>query len=291
MEHKKLRSFMIKCNKCSRAWSVDEADFEKTIITCQDPECKNQFTVYEGIKNGLKSFEDHIAPNPFLANDMFNQIIDVKIGFETYFDLPQNIKKIYKIMIIPMGSFLAGAADITKKGFRILTSLTDEGDKNLVGEESKVYVMIHAKVDEYNIPWMDILQYALEQLRNEDYLASILFSEIAFETYVDTTLTLGYRRCGLDEDSISRFLVSAELPTKVNPLMGNLYKIKLASSLSWKNWEKKALKWRNKIAHGSKVNATKEEAKLVYETVVDAIFYFIEGVDTYLKELEKNNEQ
>lgn len=291
MEHSKLRAFMIKCNKCSRGWSVDQSDFEKPIITCQDTECNSQFTVYEGLRNGLKSFEDHIVPNTFLANDMFNEVIDVKIGYETYFKLPENIKKIYKIMIMPMGAFIAGAVDITKKGFRMFTSLPDGGEVNLIGKDAKVFIMINAKTDDYNIPWMDMLQFSLEQLTNEDYLTSILFSEIAFEIYVDMALSESYRKYGLDEDSISRFLVATELPTKVNPLMWNLYQIKLSKSTSWNNWEKKALKWRNEIAHGSKLSATKDEAKLIYETVVDSIFYFMEGIDKYTKESEKNNEK
>ncbi|ACA56339.1 hypothetical protein FDC45_14920 [Clostridium botulinum] len=291
MEHKKLIPFSVKCNKCSRTWSVSKEDFEKPIIICQDPECKNQFTVYEGIKNSLKSFEDHILPNTFLSNDMFNQIVDIKIGYQVYIEMPKNIKKIYNVTIIPTGLFLTGAVDITKEGFKILTSLPDDGDKNLIGQNAKVFVIINAKTDDYNIPWMDMLQYALEQLRNEEYLTSILFSEIAFETYIDTTLTLGYKKYGLDEDSISRFLVATELPSKVNPLMYNLYRTKLASSSSWKSWEKKALKWRNEIAHGSKLSATKEEAKLVYETVIDSIFYFIEEIDKYTKESERNNEK
>lgn len=282
MEHSKLRAFMIKCNKCSRGWSVDQSDFQKSIITCQNPECNNQFTVYDGLKNGLKSYEDFI-PIPFLANDMFNGTTDVKIGYTKYFELPTNIRKIYKIMIMPMGAFLAGAVDITEKGFKIFTSLPDGGDKNLIDENDKVLIMINAKTDEYNIPWIDMLRYAFEQLRNQEYLICMLFSEIAFEIYTDTMLAEGYRKIGLDEDSISRFLVSTDIPIKVNPLMGNLYNIKLSDSLSWKKWEKKALKWRNEIAHGTKVKATEDEAKLVYETVVDSIFYFMEGVEKNIK--------
>lgn len=52
MEHRKLIPFMILCNKCSRGWSVSREDFEKITVTC--PECRNEFSVYEGIKNGLK---------------------------------------------------------------------------------------------------------------------------------------------------------------------------------------------------------------------------------------------
>ncbi|AQS10539.1 hypothetical protein CLOBY_26840 [Clostridium saccharobutylicum] len=281
MEHSKLVAFTIKCNKCSRGWSVDKSDFEKTIINCQNPECNNQFTVYEGLRNGLKSYEDFI-PNPFLANDMFNGTVDVKIGYTTYFDLPKNIRKTYNIMIMPSGAFLAGAVDITKKGFRIFTSLPDDGDNNLIGKSEKVLVIISAKTDDYNVPWIEMLRYAFEQLRNEEYLTSILFSEIAFEIYTDTMLAEGYKKIGLDEDSISRFLIATDIPIKVNPLMGNLYNIKLSDSATWKKWEKKVLKWRNGIAHGTKVKATEEEAKLVYETVVDSIFYFFEGIDKYM---------
>jgi hypothetical protein len=290
MEHSKLRAFTIKCIKCSRAWSVDKDDFEKYNITCQNTECKNQFTVYEGLKNGLKSYENFI-PIPFLANDMFNGMVDVKIGYTVYFDLPANVRKIYNVIIIPTGAFLAGAVDITRKGFRIFTSLHNDGDKNLIGENAKVILMINAKTDDYNIPWIDTLRYAFEALINQEYLTSMLFSEIAFEIYIDTALAEGYRKYGLDEDSISRFLISTELPSKVNPLMWNLYQLKLSKSDSWKHWEKKVLKWRNEIAHGSKTNATEDEAKLVYETVVDSIFHFMEGIDNYVKQTNLNTEK
>ncbi|NFO48705.1 hypothetical protein FDB40_17820 [Clostridium botulinum] len=290
MEHFKIRALMIKCDKCSTGWSVEQSDFEKIIITCQNPECNNQFTVYEGLKNGLKFYEDFI-PIPFLANEMFNGTVDVKIGYTTYFDLPANVKKIYNIMIFPIGTFLAGAVDITKNGFKIFSSLLDDGDKNLIGENAKVLVIINAKIDDYNIPWMDMLQYALGQLKNEEYLTSILFSEIAFEIYVDTILAESYKKYGLDEDSISRFLTVSELPSKVNPLMCNLYELKLSKSQSWNNWEKKALKWRNEIAHGSKRNATREEAIIVYEAVVDSIFYFMEGIDNYFKRKDDNTKK
>lgn len=290
MEHSKLRVFSIKCNKCSTAWSVDNGDFEKYNITCQNQECKNQFTVYEGLKNGLKSYENFI-PIPFLANDMFNGTVDVKIGYTTYFDLPTNITKIYNVVIIPTGAFLAGAVDITKNGFKIFTSLPEDGDVNLIGEDAKVFLMINAKTDDYNIPWIDTLRYAFEALINQEYLTSMLFSEISFEIYVDTVLAEGYRKYGLDEDSISRFLTVSEIPSKVNPLMWNLYKIKLSKSESWNNWERKVLKWRNEVAHGSKNNATKEEAITAYEVVVDSIFYFMEGIDDYIKKENDNTKK
>jgi hypothetical protein len=278
MEHSKLVAFSIKCNKCSRMWSISEDDFKKTIIVCQDPECKNEFSVYEGIKNALKS-EETIIPNPFLANDMFTSIVDLKIGYSTYFDLPENIKKIYKVNLFPMGPFIAGAVDITHNGFTILSSLPDDGDSSVVGEESKVMVMVHAKTEDYSEPWLHLLSYALDQLRAKEYLVSIMLSEIAFESYVDKTLLSGYINMGMDEASATKFLELSGMHIKVNTLMNNVYQVKLSSSKSWRTWEKKVIKWRNEIAHGVKTSATKEEAKLAYDTVVDSIFYFIEAID------------
>jgi len=241
------------------------------------------YTIYEGIKNGLKKVEDHITPNFFLANDMLNQLVDVKIGFTTYVSFPEEIKKVYKVLLFPTGSFLAGATEITSKGFTLFSSLANQSDKSLIGEEGQVMVMASFKSSDYEIPWLHMLQYAFEQLRAEEYLTSILLSEIAFETYIDYTLTIGYAEVGLDDDSIYRLLVATDIPIKVNSLMNNLYGIKLSSSDSWRNWEKKVLKWRNHIAHGTKVTATKDEATLAYETIVDSIFHFIEGVDNHLK--------
>lgn len=274
---------MIQCNKCSRGWSLSEDDMKKSIIVCQDPECKNEFSIYEGIKNGLKKVEDHITPNVFLANEMYYFSIDVRIGYTKQVELPENIKKIYKVMLFPIGPFLAGATDITSNGFNVFTSLAEHSDPSIIGEVGKIMITVNYKSEDYEVPWLHMLQYAFDQLRSEEYLMSILLSEIALETYVDSTLTLGYSEIGLDKDSISRLLKAAEIPVKVNPLMNNLFGVKLATSSSWSKWEKKVLKWRNEIAHGTKVKATKEEAILAYETVVDSIFHFIEGVDNHLK--------
>ncbi|MGG2065435.1 hypothetical protein [Bacillus sp. S14(2024)] len=285
MEHSKLVAFSIQCNKCTRGWSLTEDDFNKPIIVCQDPECKNEFSFYEGVKNGLKA-EERIFPNSFLANDMFEQIIEIKIGYTKYIELPASIKKIFKISIFPMGPFVAGATDIDTNGFKIYTSLSDESNQDVFGTVSRLMLFIHAKIEDYEEPWMHFLSYAYDHYQSGEYLTSIMMSEIAFESYIDKVLSEGYTKIGLDNDSISRFLVSTEMPTKVNPLMNNLYGIKLSSCSSWNNWEKKVLKWRNNIAHGTKLVATKEETKLAYDTVVDCIFHFIEGVDFYEKTIK-----
>lgn len=283
MEHSKYISLSVKCNKCSRGRNIEDEDFEKGKITCQNPECKHEFSVYDGLKNGLKAYADLFVPM-FLASDIFKEIIDVKVGYKMYFSLPEIIKKAYEIELFPMGNFFADAANITKTGFSIVTSLPENCDKSLIGESSKIKVLITTKTEDYSDQWMHMLQYALDQLKSEEYLTCILFSEIAFEIYVDKIIAGGYRNIGLDEDSISRFLISAKLPEKVNPLMFNLYKVKLSNSDSWRNWENKVLLWRNKIAHGIKISATRDEAILAYETVVDSIFYFIEGVDNYIRQ-------
>lgn len=282
MEHSKFGAFMIQCGNCSRGGSLSEQDMQSDVIAC--PECKSEFSVYEGIKNGLKKVEDHIFPNTFLANEMYHLMVDVKIGYTTNVELPKNVNKIYNVMLIPMGQFLAGATDITGNGFTVFSSLAENSDKEIIGQNGTIMTMVHYKSENYPIPWLHMLQYAFEQLRSDEYLTSILLSEIALETYVDYTLSLGYTDIGLDHDSISRLLEAGKMHDKVNPLMNNLYGVKLSTSNVWGKWQKKVLIWRNEIAHGSKVTATKDEAILAYETVVDSIFHFIEGVDNHLKQ-------
>lgn len=283
MEHSKFGAFMIQCNKCSRGWSLSEEDMQAEVIICQDPECKSEFSIYEGLKNGLKKVEDRLVPHFFLANEIYNLMLNVKVGYTTNVDLPPNVKKIYKVLLFPMGPFVAGSSDVTKDGFTVFTSLPENSDKSVVGEIGTIMVMVHYKGEDYDVPWLHMLQYAFDQLYSDEYLTSILLSEIALETYVDSMLTLGYSRIGLDQDSISRFLEAGRMHDKVNPLMYNLFEVKLSTSAGWSKWNKKVLEWRNDIAHGTKVTATKEEALLSYETVVDSIFHFIEGVDNHYK--------
>ncbi|RBP86235.1 hypothetical protein DFO70_12914 [Cytobacillus firmus] len=283
MEHSKFGAFMIQCNKCSRGWSLSEKDMKADIIICHDPECHSEFSIYEGIKNGLKKVEDDISPNFFLANEMYNLMIEVKVGYTTHVELPANVNKIYKVILFPLGPFLAGATDITRSGFNVFTSLPENDDDTMVGEQGKIKAIIHYKGEDYQVPWLHMLQYAFDELRSDEYLTSILLSEIALETYVNSMLTLGYYEIGLDKDSISRLLEAGRMHDKVNPLMYNLYGVKLQGSEVWGKWSKKILEWRNQIAHGSKVTATKEEAILAFESVVDSIFHFIEGVDNHRK--------
>ena len=66
--------YMIHCDKCSRAWSLEEEDLKKEIIICQDPSCASKFTIYEGIKKGLKTYDENtLHTNTFLANYTFIQ--------------------------------------------------------------------------------------------------------------------------------------------------------------------------------------------------------------------------
>lgn len=282
MEHKKLIALSLKCSKCSRAWSVSEDDFKKPFIVCQDPECKTEFNVYDGLKNGLK-MENGFIPTPFLANDMFQEIVDIKIGYSKLITLPSSIKKVFNINTFPLGAFQVGASEVQNQSFRLMTSLTDESDVSIVGEDSKVMIMVHAKTSDYEVPWLHMLAYSLEQLESEDFITSILLSEIAFESYLDITISEGYRKKGLDDDSISR-LLKANIPDKSNALMTNIYEVKFSSNKSlYRVWETQVLNMRNAIAHGRKSTATKEEAKLAYDTIVDAIFHLIEGIDGFYR--------
>lgn len=55
------------------------------------------------LKTDSKKIEDHITPNVFLANEMFSHSIDIKVGYSTYIELPENIKKVYKSYSISNG--------------------------------------------------------------------------------------------------------------------------------------------------------------------------------------------
>lgn len=287
MEYSKYEAFMIQCNRCSTRRSLTNDDVKKQNITCDNLKCGSEFSIYEGVKNGLKNYEHYLAVNSFLAQNISYETIDIKIGYTKDVSFPENTKKVYQVEVHPISSFKAGVVNLTNKGFTIFTSLSEDNDLNRVGQTSKVAVMLNAKTDDFESSWLHMLQYALDQLLSDEYLTSILLSEIAFENYVDSMLNMGYLEIGLDQDSINRILVATNLPTKVNPLMNNIFGVKLSDSSSWRNWEKKTLKWRNEIAHGTKKTATKEEAKLVYESVVDSMFHFIEGVDNHMKKVGK----
>ncbi|BAQ11429.1 hypothetical protein OXB_2959 [Bacillus sp. OxB-1] len=284
MEHSKYVAISLECGKCSRGWSIKNEDFQKAIIKCENPECDNEFTVYEGMKNGLKS-KDHIVPKTFLANDIFKQMINLKLGYSVYVNLPETIKKVYTVNLFPFteGSYLVGTTQLEKNGFIIMSSLNDETEIESIGKEIQILAMVHAKTDDYEEPWLHLLSYALEQYNSEDYMTSVLLSQISLEAYVDTTLTKGYKEIGLDDDSISRFIEATHMPVKVNSLMSNLFGTKLATMKNYNDWEKKVLKMRNLIAHGKKTVVTEAEAKMAYDTVVDSIFHLIEGVDNHYK--------
>ncbi|KIL46925.1 hypothetical protein KP77_24930 [Jeotgalibacillus alimentarius] len=280
MEHRKLIALSVKCNECSRGWSASAEEFEKLDLKCQDPECNNTFSVYEGIRNSLKDKEEQFMPNTLLANDMYNGTVSLKMGYSKYIELPQGIQKVFKVQLIPMGPFQIGAVDITANGFNVLTSFIEGSEEPKLGEEIMSFYIVNAKKDDYEEPWLHLLSSSLDHLRSKEYLTSIILSEIALESFIDKTISNEYLRIGLDEDSISRLMVSANIPTKVNPLMYNLFGFKLSSfKETHRNWQERVLIWRNEIAHGSKAKATSEEAQLSFDTVVDAIFQLIESIE------------
>lgn len=283
MDYTALYPFTVQCSRCDRAWSFSEDELHSVNLKCQDSECGYTFNVYEGLKTGLKNIND-IFGNTFLANGMHNLMIDVKVGYTTYFKLPQSTMKVYDVMLIPAkDSFKAGVVDITNDGFLIYTSLEEGGDPTLFGKMTPLYVIVKSKIVDYDLPWLHLLQYSLDQFIQKNYLTCILLSETTFENFVDTMLRHRYINIGLDEDTVGRILISTNLPNKVNPLFYNMYGIKLSDSSSWKKWERKVLKWRNDIAHGVKTSATEDEAKVAYETIIDCMFYLIEGIDNYMR--------
>lgn len=283
--------YMIHCIDCDRAWNLDEEDLKKDRLSCHDPSCAAEFSIYDGIKKGLKVYEENaLQANSFLANYIFFHTIDVKVGFMKNYKLPEGVLRVHKVRATPLENFSVGVSNITSEGFDVFTSLHENTDISLFGLDAKVMLYINANMENYSATWMHLLQLSLKNLVDGDYSTSILFAEIAFESFVDTFLFMGYLEKGeLSEDEIYELLEDKKIPSKVNTLMKELYKTKLSKMDDWIGWETKVLRWRNQIAHGSRVLFDKEEAQYAYSIVVDAIFYFAENIDLYFKSIGEPN--
>lgn len=263
----------VQCNKCGNSWSIDSVRINE-MIKCQS--CKSEFHISEGVKNDLKS-DNTFSEFAFISNFMSVQQEIIKVGYAKYIEFTEVFDKVFKIFTTVESYFChTDAVKISNNGFLLISACDENSEICNLGTSVKVNILVYGKKGKHNSSWKELLAYAKQLYLSNDYLASILLSAISFESYIDSTLTKGYENLGLDSDTITRFLVATEMPTKVNPLMWNIYQKKLSQSNVWKDWEKKVLKWRNEISHGSKVTATKEEAKICLDTIIEAIFFYNE---------------
>lgn len=268
---------MVECENCKSGWSINEEDSKNLEKVLQCDQCGTQFSVLTGIKNNLKS-ENTFSLFQFISTAMLVAEIEIKVGFAQYINIPKYFNKVFKVFITPQSPCYVEAVNISNEGFLLMSSCDINSNDCVIGESVVASISVYGKHKGHGESWKELLAYSRELYISGDYLASIILVEIAFESFIDNVLSDGFIKKGMDKDSISRFLVATEMPVKVNPLMYNLYGKKLSASVAWKDWEKKVLKWRNDIAHGSKISASKEEAKLAYDTIIEAIFHFNETI-------------
>lgn len=263
----------VECDKCGRGRSLFEHEPKdpNAVIVCF--QCKNEFTVLDGIINSITS-DLPFAIYDFISTRSYSGIANIKVGETQYICFPSPLKQVYKVFVTPYAGCDVATSRVDNNGFWLISGCTKDSQDCTIGSEAKVSWDAYGNDVDFNEAWRQLLVYSRQAFLAENYLGSILLSEIGFESFIDASLSEGYKKNGLDDDSISRFLVNTGMVDKVNPLMNNLFGLKLSNSSVWQDWEKRVLRWRNNIAHGSKLSATKDEAQLVFKTVIKAIFYF-----------------
>lgn len=274
--------FMVQCSNCHHGRSLlpNEHDNMELIIKCT---CGTEYSVIDGIVNYLIS-DDPFSMYSFISTLSFEGVETINIGEEKYITFPKPINIVHKVFLTPYYIPCAlAAAQISSKGFSLVSSSAPGSLKSKCGDEVKVSWHVYGIDDHYQEPWRQMLTYSRQAFASENYLASIILTEAAFESFTDSALAAGLRNKGLDNDSITRFLISVEMQPKVNPLMNNFFGLKLKDSFAWRDWEKKVLPWRNRISHGVKIKATRDEAQLAFSTVIRAIFFFHKTVFTKLR--------
>lgn len=274
----KLR-LMSKCNCCKLERTIINNNITKDSALEHDLcECGKEIILEEGIKNYLKS--DNVFCFYQLVTEIEKSVynFDVCVGKAVTVQLNTPLKIIDAVFLSPQ-EFVAGVDikyDFTIEKHTKLIIATSEYKSfgKRMGEMGKLSVSVFGRNGDVNYPiWYQYIIEAKRQILNGNYNLSIITSCIACESFIDLLINKILTVKGIDEFAINAMLVSINnIQNKVYKIIANLDNLKVKNVkevTSWKNLTEE----RNKIAHGSKSNYSKEESVKWFNVAIDFIFY------------------
>lgn len=241
-------------------------------------DCGEEVNIEEGIKNYLKS--DIVFSFYQLVTEITQSSynFDVCVGKAVTLQLDTPLKIIDAVFLSPQG-FVAGV-DI-KYDFAIekhtkLIIATSEYNNfgKKIGDIGKLSVSVYGRNGDINSPiWYQYIIESKRQILNGNYNLSIITSCIACESFIDLLINKILTDKGLDEMAINAIIIHMNnIHKKVYEVIANLDNLKVKKVKEITEW-KKLTEERNKIAHGSKSNYSKEDAVKWFNIAIDFIFY------------------
>lgn len=283
-----LDSFvMIECPSCHRGRSLEIEEHTKILESRKNwalkticKNCSAEFTFIEGIIQSIIS-ENVFSEWSFISDVQLGGNVEITVGKTYTVQLEQDVPIINKIFLTCMKSY----ADIVPvfdsgKFFRIISSQINGGTP--LGEKQAVSWLLYGRSSSASIEiWRRLLVSAKEEMLHKQYALSLLSSAIAFESFLDSLLGNLLRSKGIVSEASEVILETIpSLYPKVYKLLNYMDNISFKENKEInKRWQTLVEK-RNRVAHGSDLDVSIEEAKESFETVVRGIFYILERTST-----------
>lgn len=276
------RFTMVECPSCKSGRSLELNEIEQiqdsaanlsNKVSCT---CGHEYSYLDGIIQDLIS-DNIFSKWSFISNITLYGTSKITIGYLNVVQLPQKVPEINKIFLTCIGGF-ANVTSIIQgtDSFRIISSEIPKGVP--VGEKLEVSWLLYGRDSLESIPiWRRLLVQAKEEIIQNQYNLAYLTSEMAFESFIDSTLNQLLTAKGIPDEASNVILESmSSIFDKVHRLLLYLGGIKVKDNKNFnKNWQAIVEK-RNKIAHGEVFEISAEEAKMAFETVIKGIFYIIQ---------------
>lgn len=275
----------VNCAKCGYRQNLKPSELADPLnVVCHGPDCKDKFSVKDGIINAIVSDNDFMSWC-FISDTMISGQDMVPIGTAKEIKLSTPIKDGKKAFIMQVTQFEPG--DIVYFSHKIILPdnfvIVSAGNERVLGKPCEVKWVIYADVkDEDEEAWREYLQHAKESLINQNFQTAIIEAEIAVEVTIANVLweLLTKHKHLSDEVAewiLSRVQAASERAKKVMELaIGK--KVSDIDPAIYKKWVRTVAQKRNRIVHRGEL-ATKEEAVEAIKNAFEIIWLLLELVD------------
>lgn len=274
----------VACSSCGYKQNIKPSDLaDPSRVICSGPDCKNTFSIKEGIKHAIASDNDFMAWC-FISDTMITGRDTVNIGTAKEIRLETPIKAAKKVFVMQAQTLESGG--LAYFGHKVILPDTliiiSSSDDKSVGVACEVSWVVYADIESYTEePWREYLKQAKESLINHDYQGAIVEAEIAVEvTIASVTWELLVKHKKLSEDVanwiLSKVQAASERAKKVMELaIGK--KLSDVNPIIYKSWARNVAQKRNRIVHQGET-ATKEEAVEAIGSAFEFIWLLLELV-------------
>lgn len=272
----------VTCRNCGYGQHLHSTDVTRsTVLACNGPECKESFSVKEGIKNAIMSDDDFLTWG-FISDTVITGRDAITLGTIKEIKLKAPLKAAKKtfIMQIKPPRELCVAYFEPKVVLPDKLLIISSGNGKSTGNRCEINWVLYGNVKSpRQETWREYLQRSKESLVNKDYQGAIVEAEIAVEVTIASVLwELLVKHKSLNEDVVewilSKVQAASERLKRVMELAIDKTIPDIDSAI-YKNWAKSVADKRNRIVHMGE-QATKEEASEAIGAAFEIIWLLLE---------------